>query len=340
MKTRNGFISIIALIVMSVSMIMIAYLQYITYLESLIVIATEQGIQSSYNAESKILLSMHDEVYLNSQLIPNIYDVFRKGNFTTNSKFIKIDKSDLNGDDIYSTVKMAFSDRLNRKKMILETECRINGKKTRANSEVSLVNKLFEIEKSVLNLNDIEDEYYFDLARLIDKIESDISLDGSNSYNIYGFETNSYEDIVLDTYRYNRSIKCSRSNMDNPYREFVNKSEVFILAKKYGEKPLNFNISSSNKLGENKLSGIIYVEGDINILAECYFNGIMVINGGKLNIIGEADISISGMLIYINSDSPYDAEKFNVVYNRDILYKYGTYIPGFIDMDIELIKIY
>lgn len=340
MKLRKGFISIFALIIMSVSMIMIGYIQYIIHLESLILIANKENIQSSYDAEGKLLLSIYDEKYFNDQLIPNLYDVFRKRNFSTKLKKVTLDKCDLDENDTYYPVMMSFFDKLNRKKMMLNTYCRINGKKTVATAEVSLINRLFEIEKPVLNLNNIEDEYYLDLVELIDTIEGGISLEASNKdSNVYGFETDSFSDFLLDTYKNSRSIECSRGNMSVPYKETVDKVRVFILARKYGQELVNFYISSSNKCGENDLRGIIYVEGDMNILTDFHFDGIVIINEGELNISSDVDVSISGMLIFLKENNLFDIEDINILYNRDNLYEYGTYIPGFIDIDIDIIKI-
>ena len=73
---RRGYISVYALIVMSILMLTIYYFVYTTHLESLILKRTNDNIQSYYLAEGKIQMALYDKYY-DEELHPYLLKTFR-----------------------------------------------------------------------------------------------------------------------------------------------------------------------------------------------------------------------------------------------------------------------
>lgn len=334
MKKREGFISIVILIIFSLAIIMIIYLISIANLETLVLISTKNNVQSFYNSENKLLMCVYDKKYLDGQLIPNLFEAFRSRKF--NTKLINIDKEDLEKGDTASIVKMKFRDIEGRKQLMLNCESMVNTTKTEVTSMGTVVNELFEIKTAIIDRYNLPNQYIGPLKDLISKIEENINIKNSlKTDNIYGFESDSYEfiDLTVD------KLSCLRNTMSEPYIEFISKKEILIIGKKYKGENIELSIKKSPENDKISLSGVIYIEGNINVSTDFHFNGIIVVNGGDLTIDENVNVSVNGMIIYCNNDLIIEAkENLDVEYKVGQIYKYGTYIPGFLDIKLDLTK--
>ncbi len=339
MRTRDGYVSIIAITVMSISMIIILEIGILVKMQIMILNSGINKIQSYYCAEDKVLMSIYDKKYYTDQIHPIILDVFRTHNFATKPKDIIIDQFDLDKYDTYNSVKLNFQDKDNRKQMILKTQSDYKNVNTSIQASINLVNRLFEIEEAILDINTVEDEYKNELETLLINIEENISSKNIDKAEfLYTSELCDFSNVSLnklDNEMYN--LICLRDTMEYPYNEVFSKKEVFIVIKKPKNKETNLYINCDNKLVE--LSGIMYIEGDLTISGKFIFNGIIIIKDGEIKIESEVNPEINGMIILSNTNiSQGLSEGLDLQYNKFLVYKYGTFIPGFLDININLIR--
>lgn len=334
MKKRKGFISAFILIVMSISIVILLYLYETIYLDSKILASTKNNVQAFYNAEGKILLCLNEK-YLQEQLIENTLYMIKEtdNNQESPSTSIRFDSSDLEKGDMESDIEASLIDSENRKNVVLTSTANINGTRAKVVGIAKAVNNLFEMETPILDSENLTCEYMEKLEKLRLKIEGEITLKLDESDKIYGFENENYEKIILN----DDKLICSRDSMVDPYIESVGKNSIYIIGKKYNEEHIEFNIEKRVSKDRKPLAGIIYVEGNVNISTNFNFNGIMIVNGGDLRVDSESKLVINGMLIYLN-EKPLNMDNIEINYDRDIIYRYGIYLPGFIDINIDLIK--
>ena len=339
MKKRKGFISIIALIVMAISMILILDMLFTNSQQNQIMTSRGNNIQSYYLSEGKILMSLYWDKYYNDQLYPAVLDVFRKYNFDTKLKRITIDKSDLENEDNISDVQLTFQDNENRKELVIKAQSDYKGINTSVKSKTTLVNELFEIKESILAMDNIEEKYKYDLEKLLINIEENIAVrEIDKSEILYVSETSSFNKITLKKVdKVNYKLICTRDTMGYPYIEGFDKREVFIVVKKFEDNKTAFHIDFSEF--SSSLSGIIYVEGDLKISGEFTFNGIIIVKDGEIKVSSEVKPKINGMMIlYDNENITKVNEEIDLQYYKFTVYKYGTFIPGFLDINLKSIK--
>lgn len=341
MKTRKAYISIIALLIMSVLMIMTLYLIHTTKLEYLILNSSINNTQSYYQSEGKIYMSIYDEKYYSAQLYPIVTEYFRTYPLQTPPKDIIIDSEDLDYGDMINKVKVNIVEKNGKKVLNLIAESDCKGIKTSVKSLIFLFNELFEIGDPVLAPNLIENNKK-DLESLVEKISKEISIDSYNGQrNIYKMESMIYNEIILHRKdASNLQISSYRGSMTNPYIERFNDKQVIMIIKPSGDKPVNFSIGEIDSLNEKiEISGVIYVEGNIIISSNFKFNGIIVVKGGEIIVNSNEKPNIRGIIILDNSfDRDIFVEKVDIVYDREIIYRYGTYLPGFIEPKVNVIK--
>lgn len=342
MKKKRGYISIIALIIMSVLMIMGLYLGYIAKLQFSILASTKNNIQSYYMSEGKIYFSLYEEKYYKDQLCPILEETFRNKKFNLSSNTIVLDNKDLEKDDIANKVEVSFRDKDKRKELVLTTNSNHYGIETKVIGSGTIVNELFEIEKSILDQSSINYQYGNKLEKLLLKLYNEISINNCNKpENIYGIELFSFDNVYISK-KDNSIFEMSsfRDTMINPYVERFDKKEIFVVLKSQEERYVKFHIGEPNSIYEDiELSGIIYVEGDIIISSNLNFNGIIIVMDGEIIIDIEDKPTIKGIVIINNkNNNDHINQNINIVYNRDYVYQYGTFLPGFIDIKLDLIK--
>ncbi|WP_313756437.1 hypothetical protein [Tissierella sp.] len=342
MKARGGFISVVCLIVMAVLMVMVLYLEYITGLEHLILNSTINNIQSYYLAEGKIYMILNEDKYYCNQLYPILVEYFRTMPYSRSPRDIIIEKEDLELGDNVDRVGVAIIDRGSKKDLELMAKSNFNGLKTILKSDIKLFNEIVEMEISVLDTDSIEIEYKEKLKDLLLNVSKKINIKNCNKpNNIYGIDLADFNNIVLDNGGNNNfKISAFRDTMLVPYIEIFNDKEIFIIVRSSDEYSTNFFIGSTDTPNQIiKLSGIIYVEGNITISKDFQFNGIIIVKNGDIKINHDVKIDIKGVAILDNIINNDFLENPNMFYNRHSVYKYGIYLPGFIETKIDSIKI-
>lgn len=335
MKDRQGFIYIFLVIIMFVCVSLTMHTLFLAYYETLILSSTRRGNQSFYNSESKILMCVNDDLYLKEKMIPILQDVFRNRHFEAR-KVIRMNREDLSEGDTESKVYITFRDKEKRKIIRLNCKSFERGVVSETTAMGTVVNELFEIQKPLIDILAIEPEYREKGEKLLEQIEGNISVDSSNKEDIvYGFETDDYDRIILMPDK----LICNIDNLGNNYRERINRRIVFIVGKKHRRENIELKIRKSDESDQNRLSGIIYIEGDIKIENDFDFNGIIIVNEGEILLEQGSKLNLNGMVIYCNNENPIElGENFNLNYSLGQVQRYGNYLPGFFDIDLDRIK--
>ena len=345
MKSRDGFVSMIVLIIICVLFTMALYLGHITRLEYSIMSATKINIQNYYQAESKIYMSIYDEKYYLNQLYPEILDVFRKNNFATLSKRVIIDKSDLESGDTRSNIKLEFKDENNRIQLKLRAQSNFKDTISEVSSSGHIVNEIFEKNYPVLTPSLVEDKDRKSLIETLETIQKDISI--FNCYRptkMFGAEFTDYDRITLSRKGSNDyEISSTRETMTNPFVERFDKRELFLVAKSYMDKPVDLFIGDPEQTNQSndaiELYGVIYVEGNIIISSKFNFMGILIVKDGKIIVDSIERPKIHGLIMGENIGNSEDfIEEADIINSRHVIYQFGTYLPGFLDIKIDRIK--
>lgn len=339
MDKKEGYITIIVVVVTSIIYLMVTHLVFKVKIESSILQNTKNNIQSYYITEGKIIMSLKDEKYYVNQLEPKILDAFRTNRFGRKLEDIIISQEDLDFGDNNSNIRLSFTDINNRKILNLSTESNCNGIITKVTSSVTLVNELFELGIPLLDSLFIEDEIKDKLTVLIDHISKNVTIANMNIPDtMYSMEYSNYRNITLK--KLNKSdyeLAFHRDSMESPYIERFNKKDIFFVCKKKENEDLNLILDDS---GQNiQLSGIIYVEGNLIISSNFNFNGIIIVKNGEISVENSKTVKINGLVILDNVSNSFEfIEKADILYNNSYIYKFGTYLPGFLQPNIYTIK--
>ncbi len=316
---KKGFISITAVLVMSILILMVTYLNHISIIEYLLLSSSLNSSQSQYNAESKIYLSLNDAYYYN-EVYPRLVKYFNGASYSLS---FKLDQDDLLKTDTNDSVKISFSTKDGRRDFNLVTESICGGIKAKTTGYGSLVNDLYETDEGLRFIPSslLDDEFDF-----IDEtyLPSDICPRYIEAYD--------KTDLVMDE---NRSLKLlsSRPTMTSPFINSLTSPKVFIVSRN-GDKEYTFTVKS-----DMTLDGIIYVDGDLIVDNNFTLNGLLFIKDGNLVINQGGTLTVKGSVISNNLNNiNLEDENLNIIFNKTNLYKYGVLVPGFIDIKIKNIK--
>ena len=339
MKKHEGFISIVILIVMVLSFIMLLYVVDINKMQALTNFYSRDHDQSLYSSESKLLLCINDEYYLEEKLKPILFEIFRNPN-TKPTESIKIDPGDLEAGDSEDNLTLIYEEIEEDKCMKLVSKANIRGNITTTYLSASLVNEIYEMEIPIIDVKALElslsESYIEEIKRLTHQIETNIDIKAMGERElIYAFQSDKYERVDLKA----NKLICTREGMNIPYSEFINKNEVFLVFRACKDNYIDLYIDEVHNA--KKLSGIIYVEGDLYVKKDFKFSGIIIIKGGNLFVEDDCSFDLEGMLIYTDHEKRHEIpDNLSIKYGSGTIYKYGTYIPDFLDIRVNSIKSY
>lgn len=342
MRKRQGFISIIALIIMSVLLFMVLYLGYTSQLEYLILSSSTSEAKGYYQSEGKIFLSLYDEKYYNGQLYLNIIDYFRNDRVLNKPKVVVIDDLDLDPGDSRKNVELKYFEKKDRIRMDIIAKSSSNGIVTELTSSGTLVNEIFESGYSILSYETVDEKHREELANVLLQINEGINVDNCHKpESLYGVDLDLYSEIMLTKRdKNNYDLSCKRDTMTNPYVEGYPGGKGIVIARKPEGGDLDFLIGDPDKTsGELSLTGILYVNGNLVITDEFVFNGILIVENGQIIINTSERPKISGLVILNNVENYGDfIEKTDIILVKRTVYRYGTYVPGFLDPKVSVMK--
>lgn len=332
---RKGFVYIIGLLVFSIIIISCSYMLSLIILQTSVVESYSIKTQSYYNSLGKIYKTLSEEKYYDNQLLPVIISEFRRGQFPEWVN-VTFDPSDLVKGDYFDIVNVSFYVADNKKHLKLSCESILSGVQTSAISYGPLVDKFFELGIPILSPTTLKSEDLNDYNKLFYNIEENISIENSNlPSTMVGIYSSDYDNIKINKGKNNYEAFYYREDQLLK-TQIINKNEVFILIKNNLNKPINLTLGDVESGDNLSISGVIYIEGDVVINSNLIFNGIIILNKGNIFLDSQINVKINGVILIDDEDSLPD--NLEVIYNRSNIYLYGTYIPGFLNPRIEIVK--
>lgn len=336
---NNGFITIMASLIIVVIMISTIYLMYTYNLEYKIANSSINSIQSNYSAESKIYLTLNKEEYYNNQLIPRVERYIKYGRITPIYDYkVCLDYLDLIEGDSNNIVNIRFFEKGETKILELSTNSPYNGITKTTTADISILNNLYEMGVPIVSTNNLSKERIDEFNNYMYYLQEEIKVPLLEE-DIFEISLLDYEELKIIKNKDGRmNIEFFRNNIENPIKKEVLTTEgIFLLAKKDSNIP-TISISTENSSDKVKLEGVIYVEGDMNIYNDFNFNGILIIDG-KIIIHSAAEVNIEGIVFLDGLVEEFQQKgNFKVNYNFDKIREYGNYLPKFIDLRIQTIK--
>lgn len=331
---KKGFITIIVIFIMIVIMISAIYLNYLTTLQSMMELSSRDKIQSYYNAENKINKVFYDLKYFDNKLKPAIINHLKYPTTTTYQKaVINIDSSDKDSNDSINLVNARFYDTGTREYFELTTESKYNGITNQIKATGPIVSDIFEIGGLPVLSYDLDFNTCLEISNFYDDIEDKLNLD-SIPANIKGLYTFDYNKIIVKTNNSTLNNLTKVRNETQVTESFGN--EVFFIIKNNIYTPIELVIEDGNNGRVQDLYGIIYLEGDLVISSSFNFSGILILRGGDIIVNTTTKPKFTGIII---TDGETDfIDDIDLKHNRWYIYKYGIYLPGFLDPRIEITK--
>lgn len=317
----------------------VVFLLYMGNLQLSLSKSSTKSIKSNYYTEDMVNRIIYDENKFNEYFVNTILTESR-GYFYDDS--ITQVQKDIVKNENFSSCKIKIDKET--KKMNLTLNHIYNDIKTIFEININLVNEIFDMGNPIINLASMEgnerescEEYFNFMEEEIFRCEPrlDIELSG---VSIYRYNILDNAKILIDDNR--KVLYDLENNIEKNILNFTN--QILLLnIKSLGE---NNNIYTSLELGEEKnlekikLKGVLYIEGDLIINQDLDFEGVIVINNGNLFVENDINVKIMGIILY-RGEEDLDLESIDVIYDKNLIYTYGSYLPGYINPRVELIKI-
>lgn len=340
MKDDNGLITILVLLIMTVVLTSALFLIYTYYLEYKIANSSENSIQSSYIADSKIKLVLYDEKYYYNELLPRINRYIQYGWIPSYNVKIILDSKDLVEGDKYNAVYTYFSKDDESGKLCLELSTSAVYKKIRkeAIAKYLLINEFFEMGIPIVSPYSIREDKRDEFDFYMNYLQNEIKIPSSEEISV--ISANDYEKVkIIKGIDDEINIQFFRNNIHEPIKIIKLLDEDIFLISNNDRIGSDVYIETENELDNLKMSGILYIDGNLNVCTDFDFFGILIING-NLSIQPNNRVCINGIVLTKSFIDFQQYGNLSAVYNFDSFRKYGIYLPKFIDPTLENLKSY
>ncbi|MCF6464236.1 hypothetical protein [Clostridium sp. Cult1] len=341
MVNDKGYITIIALFIMTIIFISALFLIYTSSMEYLIVNSSHKNIQAFYLAEGKIHTVLKKEEYYYEQLMPRMETYIKYGRLGKSfNKKITIDNKDLFEDDNNNIVNIDFAEENHRRVIEMKTHSTYSGITQKVIAKMTMINDIFEWRIPIVSSEYILQDRVREFQDYMSYLKEEIRLPNLPS-GIMEVETINYEHIrIVKDSSQKTIIEFFRNNMVEPVKKEVLKDEdVFMLLKNNYVIP-TLSIESDKNSNKMVLNGVLYIEGDLIIHSDLEFHGILILDNSEIYIDPSSRVNIEGIILLNNYNGIPLEEMIQIDYNFDIIRKYGIYLPKFIDPKIQVIKSY
>ena len=341
MVNDKGYITIIALFIMTIIFISALFLIYTSSMEYLIVNSSHKNIQAFYLAEGKIHTVLKKEEYYYEQLMPRMETYIKYGRLGKSfNKKITIDNKDLFEDDNNNIVNIDFAEENHRRVIEMKTHSTYSGITQKVIAKMTMINDIFEWRIPIVSSEYILQDRVREFQDYMSYLKEEIRLPNLPS-GIMEVETINYEHIrIVKDSSQKTIIEFFRNNMVEPVKKEVLKDEdVFMLLKNNYVIP-TLSIEPDKNSNKMVLNGVLYIEGDLIIHSDLEFHGILILDNSEIYIDPSSRVNIEGIILLNNYNGIPLEEMIQIDYNFDIIRKYGIYLPKFIDPKIQVIKSY
>ncbi len=332
---KRGFITPLILFVSCMVMIMLIYLNYISTLESKIVIASRDKIQAQYLADTKINRFLYDEYYYSTHLLPKIEEYLKNPLKNNNPPAITLEEKDINPLDKKNAIDLDFITRDNQSFAVISTEAEYKGMNVFVQKSVPFVNSFFEKGSLPLISYDLDfdtcvklDEFFEDIKDLdLDDLPSDFK-------KLRTFHDYKIEIQAITSSRRKMSIYSTNNTHTEEFVKETYPKVAFDIRNKLN-RPISLEMLENTNTYTLALKGLMIVEGDLLVKGRFEFNGILILKGKDSKIIiesNENDYKPVFRGIIITEGTTDFLDKIDLIYDKYAIGQYGIYLPGFIDI--------
>lgn len=334
MQDNKGYILPLSLIICSIIIINGVYLQLSANLNNQIINTNINKTKSFYNAEDKINIYFNKSKYIEDDLIPRLkhYMIYKRFTNYPTGNTIVLDENDLDPSDNENSMTLTMFKENEELKGSIESKSCYASVVKEVQGIFDVINPMYNVDSAILSSTNVDNEY----KEEFNKIFKEFSLNdcGRDVINIDNYDV---VKIILTGKITNKIlIEFYRYDQDEPSKIMhLTKDELFLDARGNNKSKCQVYIEGPSK---TKLNGIIFVKGDLTFNSNIIYNGIIVIDGGSLNVCSQEKPSINGLLI--TNSNEVDSIKDKVIINRDTtsINSYGIYLPNYIKPELYLIK--
>lgn len=333
---RDGFILIQILFLLVIISVVVAGVTEIYYSQAIIEIAYQDKIQADYLSETILNRLYFNDEDFDANIRQSIVNHMK---YPIDGRYKEFKKSiDFKDGETKGNVIGKFYLSNNRKYLELSTITNYNGFTNNLMYCGPVVKDIFEM------CNDTDSTFPLissrscqDLSIYLPELKSSLDSD-SIPAELEGLFVNDYDKISVNT-RSSTSKELHMERNETTITKTFNRNIFFIIKNKFNN-PVQLEVGQANRVNPLKLSGIIYLEGDLVISGSFEFTGILILNGLDSKIVVNTPIKPIFKGIIFTSGDKTDLGLIDLSYDRDFVYKYGIYLPNFIDTKVEIVKKY
>ncbi len=213
--------------------------------------------------------------------------------------------------------------------MILRFKSDFEGRGNLVEVRAKLINRLFEIEEAYIDEQYVLNENLsVDFYSLMDLCEDEI-FDFDPKGPSMVVKMNLDKNAKIDE----RYIVDDCGNIIMTYNHL--NSYVLLNIKSKDDKPL---VELRNKNVEKlTMRGNIYCEGDLIISTPFELQGNLILNNGSLIVDSDSKPIFKGKIFH-RGNGFIDRDEIELVSEKRHIYRYGSFLPGFLDIRIDVIK--
>ncbi len=338
-KNRNGSITITAIYIFIIMISSTTMMLYFASLQSHLSKNQLEKIQSRYNSEGDLNKLLYYEENIDKYIKPEIFRHYRNSFRPDDGKYHIVLE---NGDKLKDTMGNVFFRIRNiddKETIFLNLNSKHNNINTNIVAYGSCVKEIFELKRPFLNDNSESDLERELVLEFIGQIEEE-NWDYDAKIISKAEKININKNLAIKFLSEGKSNLLSGKALihdDGNSKEFTSESMIIHL-KRNSTVDNNITIGELNNNGLITMNGVLYIEGDLIINQDFEFLGLIIINKGEIIIKSKNKPIIQGMLI--SKEGIINEDLIDLLYDQKSIYKSASFLPGFLDIVIEVIKKY
>lgn len=340
LKNRKGSITIIAIYIFIIMISSTTMLLYFSTLQSALSRNQITKLQSRYTNENDLNNLIYNEEIKDKYIKDKIFKRYRTDFIEGHKYSIDLETSD----KLKETIKKAsfeINNIDNREIIYFSIASNYGGIVSNILASGPFINNIFELNKSFLSEDSLLTE---DKEMLLDFVsnleEKNWDYDPKIISKAKKINTNNNLSIeLISKERKNllsqKKIIKNIGELNESYEFFKSDSMIIHLKRNDIE---NKKLTIGNEESENliTMAGVLYLEGDLIINENFEFEGLIIMNRGNIIIREGNTLTIKGMLL--SKESEIDMNSIDLIYSQDLIWKSASFLPGFLDINIEVIK--
>lgn len=345
---RRGSIALILILMMTFVLSACMYMIYLVRIQSHIVSNSEKSVQARIMVDGDIHRVLYDKTRFEDLLLPEIYKILRNRlppySFKDSDKdgvpdgqTIKVDMDSIQSlnlrleasKEVMGKNYKSHENFADDTSIIMRFKTDFQGRKGMVEVKAKIINSLFEIEESYIDDflilgNNLSDSF----NTLMDTFEKDIfdfDPKGSSLVEQINLDENARIDdryIVNDCGNIIKTYNCSNSYL--------------LLNIKSREEKVVIELRNNN-VEKLTIKGNIYCEGDLIVSTPFELQGNLILNNGSLIVNTDIKPIFKGKIFH-RGNGDVDREKIQLLSEKRYIYRYGSYLPGFLDFQVYVIK--